>query len=376
MIGEYEKSFPVAQEIDVTDPEWIAFFERLNNDDLYIKQKIEELDTLLDFERCPTQYLERLGILLSAGILKTDSDLLKRTKIRYAVQSHKFAGTFRLDVKPLIDALVKGDCYIYSNGHEYFGKWLLMSEPVPDYMDFPWGACFAHPLYETKLGMVFHPGSPAIPFVPGVILIDIDASAFSSQALGSVAYGNGVYVIAGASGTVLTSTDTITWTSQTSGTTKSLYGVTYGNGVYVTVGGNGNILTSADAITWTPQTSGTFFALYGVTYGNGVYVIAGASGTVLTSTDTITWTPQITSVTQTLNGVTYGGFEFAIVGDGGTFLTSLNGITWLPYIGKSGLDILEYEILKKIPAYMFVYLGTVISGDYNVYRILGYPTQK
>ena len=47
-------------------------------------------------------------------------------------------------------------------------------------------------------------------------------------------------------------------------------------GMFVTVGNSGTILTSSDGISWTTQrTSGTSENLWGVTYGNGLFVNVG-----------------------------------------------------------------------------------------------------
>ena len=75
-----------------------------------------------------------------------------------------------------------------------------------------------------------------------------------------------MFVTVGQSGTILTSSDGISWTSRTSGTTNTLYGITYGNSTFVTVGVSGTILTSSDGVTWTSRTSGTSENLIGVTY--------------------------------------------------------------------------------------------------------------
>jgi len=88
-------------------------------------------------------------------------------------------------------------------------------------------------------------------------------------------------------------------------TTKNLWGVTYGNGLFVTVGWNGTILTSSDGITWTERTSGTPIDLYGITSRNGLFVTVGESGTILTSPDGITWTERTSGTTKYLRGVTY-----------------------------------------------------------------------
>jgi len=71
-------------------------------------------------------------------------------------------------------------------------------------------------------------------------------------------------------GTILTSSDGISWTSRTSGISKLLNGVTYGNNTFVTVGNSGTILTSPDGNSWTKRTSVTSKSLVGVTYGNGL----------------------------------------------------------------------------------------------------------
>jgi hypothetical protein len=58
---------------------------------------------------------------------------------------------------------------------------------------------------------------------------------------------------------------------------RALYCVTYGNGTFVVVGSGGTILTSSDGVTWTQRTSGTSNRLYGVTYGNGTFVAVGGA---------------------------------------------------------------------------------------------------
>ncbi|SVE14780.1 uncharacterized protein METZ01_LOCUS467634 [marine metagenome] len=73
------------------------------------------------------------------------------------------------------------------------------------------------------------------------------------------------FVVVGASGTILTSSDGTSWNSKTSGTGNRLYNVTYGNSTFVAVGTSGTILTSSDGTSWTSRTSGTSNTLNGVT---------------------------------------------------------------------------------------------------------------
>ena len=71
--------------------------------------------------------------------------------------------------------------------------------------------------------------------------------------------------------------------------------LTSSTGLFVTVGDNGIILTSSNGISWTKRTSGTTKNLYGVTYGNSTFVTVGDNGTILTSSDGTTWTNKRTS---------------------------------------------------------------------------------
>jgi len=145
----------------------------------------------------------------------------------------------------------------------------------------------------------------------------------------------GLFVTVGDNGIILTSSDGISWTKRTSGTTKNLYGVTYGNSTFVTVGDNGTILTSSDGTTWTNKrtSSGTTKNLYGVTYGDGLFVTVGDNATILTSSDGTTWTERdgLRSKWATpkyLKGVTYRKKLFVAVGRNGLILNSPDGITW------------------------------------------------
>ena len=61
----------------------------------------------------------------------------------------------------------------------------------------------------------------------------------------------------GQTGTILTSSDGISWDNVSSGSTVNLRAVAYGNKTLAIVGYSGTILTSNDAVTWTTRTSGT-----------------------------------------------------------------------------------------------------------------------
>jgi hypothetical protein len=77
------------------------------------------------------------------------------------------------------------------------------------------------------------------------------------NSINSVAFGNGRFVAVGDFGTVLTSTDGLSWSVQDPLGGPGLRKVTYGNGLFVSVGDAGTILTSSDGSNWTAQVSGT-----------------------------------------------------------------------------------------------------------------------
>ncbi|MCX5809788.1 MAG: hypothetical protein NTX36_10540 [Proteobacteria bacterium] len=153
------------------------------------------------------------------------------------------------------------------------------------------------------------------------------------NALNGVAYGNNTFVAAGDSGTILASSDGVTWTTGGSGTTSYLMGGAYGSNTFVAVGGSGTIRTSTNnGVTWTTGNlrGGTTNALWGVAYGNNTFVAAGDSGTILTSANNgATWTLGTSGTTNALWGVAYGNNTFVAAGDSGTIRTSTNNrVTW------------------------------------------------
>ena len=176
-------------------------------------------------------------------------------------------------------------------------------------------------------------------------------SATLPGSLNGVAWGDGRFVAVGNGGTILTSLDGKTWTSQQSGVVETLYAVTFGGGKYIATGDQGVILSSPDGENWTPQESGTpFGSLNGVAWNDKLFVAAGAdaflSRVVLTSPDAVKWTPRNQGTSAALTGVTYGAGQFVAVGyqyDPDTFtntavaMTSPDGAKWaLRYSGFNG----------------------------------------
>jgi photosystem II stability/assembly factor-like uncharacterized protein len=133
----------------------------------------------------------------------------------------------------------------------------------------------------------------------------------------------------GAGGTILTSTDGLTWTAQTSGTTSDLKAIgnnsTYLNSVttytYVAVGANGTVLTSSDAITWTAQNANTSASLNALSSVNQ-FMAVGNNGTIITSADGITWTARTSNTTDNLTTLLRASNQYVAVSDTGKIIYS------------------------------------------------------
>lgn len=143
--------------------------------------------------------------------------------------------------------------------------------------------------------------------------------------IAAIAYGNSTYVRTVQSSGIETSTDGITWTFRTSGTTSTINSITYGT-VFVFGTNGGGISTSTDGITWTARTSNTSSNINSLAYGNSTYVGCGAIGALLSSTDAITWTVRKTTTSATLNVLAYGNGNFVAAGN--AVLSSTDGTTW------------------------------------------------
>lgn len=153
-------------------------------------------------------------------------------------------------------------------------------------------------------------------------------NANSPSSLHSVAWSGAQFVAVGDNGTVRTSADGITWATQNSGAT--LRGVTWSGSQFVAVGMGGVILTSPDGAAWASQSSPTTNDLYGVTC-TGSKCVAVGLGTILTSSDGINWAPSTSGVpTNSLYGVAWSGNNFAIATENGAVLTSADGANWSP----------------------------------------------
>jgi hypothetical protein len=169
-----------------------------------------------------------------------------------------------------------------------------------------------------------------------------------------VAWTGSHFVAVSATGTVLTSPNGSTWTTQTSGTVNNLRAVASSPTLLVAVGSDGAILTSTNGGTsWTAQTSGTKANLVSVTWSGSQFVAVGMLGTapaILTSPNGVAWTSRNAGpASMNLYGVAWTGKQFVAVGSygsGGVVLNSRDGVTWT--LNSSAVALATQGILEAV----------------------------
>ncbi len=132
-----------------------------------------------------------------------------------------------------------------------------------------------------------------------------------------VTYGGGQFIIGGYDGTIFSSPDGLTWAPQSSGgRTERLESVAYGNGIFVMAGSfrSDVLLTSTDGTNWIARyQNGASQSLYEVAFGEGVFVVGSE---VMVSTNGTNWETRAPQATGSMCGIAYGSRTF--VGLNGT----------------------------------------------------------
>ena len=123
-----------------------------------------------------------------------------------------------------------------------------------------------------------------------------------------------------------------TWTQRTSSFGGGINNVAYGGGIWVAVGDSGTLATASDPTsTWTQRTS-SFGAdhVFGVAYVGGLWVAVGGVGKCATAPDpTSTWTQRTTG---------QGALNLTGVANDGSTTWTLCGDRQLPTVLPSGIS--------------------------------------
>jgi hypothetical protein len=213
----------------------------------------------------------------------------------------------------------------------------------------------------------------------------------TSENLYDIVYATNKFVAVGTSGTIITSTDGVTWTSVTSGTTNDLNKIVFNSTTnrFVIVGNSGTVLTSSTGFVWVSQNSGTSQNLYGIDIWNSAtYIAVGANGKIITSPNSYTWTSRVSGETNDLESVTVanlggGTFKAVVVGTSGIILTSDNtGLNWNSHLNPSNEDLHNVKYFSwtyNASSYTGYFAignnGTLLySADTTAWEVLQFPT--
>lgn len=179
---------------------------------------------------------------------------------------------------------------------------------------------------------------------------------------GGIAYGNNKYVAFSALANcyIRHSTNLTSW-AFTSVPSFSAKDIAFGNGIFVIVGFSGKVYTSTDAITWTSRTSGTTGALQRVVFGNGAFIAIAVDGSVMIrSIDGINWTIVSAGFTPNQYKTLCFGNKFIMYVSSTQMAVSSDGATWslLSHnLGSVAVAKVLYDTVKQC----YLWLGTTTS---------------
>jgi hypothetical protein len=185
--------------------------------------------------------------------------------------------------------------------------------------------------------------------------------SFTNLSVGGITFGKNLFVAAGSAGQILTSPNGNDWTPRLSGTSSNLAAITFGNNQFIAVGKGGELIRSTDGINWTKPSVLLFFPFdfRSVTYAKGLFVAGGTQGVIYTSPDGLDWTYQGTGVSNIIMGLASDGNQFVAVLDSSAspqnILTSPNGVDWL--LRNSGIQEGMYGIAASSSTFVIVGYG-------------------
>jgi hypothetical protein len=198
-------------------------------------------------------------------------------------------------------------------------------------------------------------------------------------------YANGTFAAVTNQGNVLTSTDGLTWSTQSVAAGTWLVSIAYGNGTWVAVGSGGSILVSSDLKTWVSAKAVTSNRLDGVLYNGSIWCAVGEQATIITSTDAINWTvvpvPSSLGVTGFLRGIAWDPVNSVFIIDGAqTHATPLdtggvqmqlsgNTLSLILPAQPNPIEAVVYETEASpstVPNTVAASTGTIIEGSYGI----------
>lgn len=147
-----------------------------------------------------------------------------------------------------------------------------------------------------------------------------------TASLSSVAFGKDRFVAAGDRGTVLWSTDGLTWTSTSSGS-EDLHAVAWGPDRFFAVGDRGTVITSLDGMAWSTTPFPVVSSLVSVAASRTTVLVLSDDGRLFTAIDGRNWAEQKLPEGAVFSAVAYENGLFVGLGRRGLW-TSVDGKQW------------------------------------------------
>jgi hypothetical protein len=188
---------------------------------------------------------------------------------------------------------------------------------------------FSRLFFSSEQFMALSFGTQTSVSIDGTTWATFDQKVGLGISLTELAYANGQFVGVSIGGNfdsplIFNSSDGIRWDFQQ--TSKDLYGICSVGDNFVAVGVGGTILSSSNAVTWTVEASASSQNLYSIAYGNGRFVAVGDSGTILATGPF--FVPGVLSRIQFSHSL---GFECSVSANPGqsfAFEVSTNLVKW------------------------------------------------
>jgi len=218
--------------------------------------------------------------------------------------------------------------------------WTAVKSPSIEFNDIAYGNGKFVAVGYFSVGGYFAAGK--ITYSPdGINWTDVKDSSFKKDTIGSIAFGNGMFVAAAkyANGKLAYSPDGINWTQ-----VKSFpFGRKYINAFYcedkffvIEPYDNHRLAYSSDGVNWTAMKSpfGKGSGVKNIVYGNDKFLAVGYGDTAYSS-DGINWTAGTNYIyvpfmgdNSNVNVLAYGDGKF-VTGTGGKMAYSSDGINWI-----------------------------------------------
>lgn len=168
-------------------------------------------------------------------------------------------------------------------------------------------------------------------------------TGLTSTFFGAVSNGSTVMLCGSGGGIAYSTNSGASYSIGSSGVTTGLREASYYNGVWIIVGDNGVLLSGGDpGVMIRRSLGGTTNLMRGVAYSStlGRYVAVGSVASIFASTDAATWTAVTAPAgTTDLWSVVWTGSSFVAGGSTGCVIRSFDGLTWTRDAGRGSATV-------------------------------------